>query len=122
MGEIKLRRAYDEKGKDDGYRILVDRLWPRGLKKEELSYSWWPKDIAPSDELRKSFDHESKKFKSFKKEYKKELEENSLKAEFIDKVKKQLKKHNVTLVYGAKDTEHNQAVVLKEWLEQKLES
>lgn len=122
MAEIKLRRAYDEKGKDDGYRILVDRLWPRGLKKEELSYSWWPKDIAPSDELRKSFDHETDEFESFKKDYKKELEDNSLKSEFLDKVKEQLKKHNVTLVYGAKDTEHNQAVVLKEWLEEKLDS
>lgn len=122
MAEINLRRAYEEKGKDDGYRILVDGLWPRGLKKEELSYSWWPKDIAPSDELRKSFDHDTDKFESFKEDYKKELEDNSLKSEFIDKVKKQLKKHNVTLVYGAKDTEHNQAVVLKEWLEEKLDS
>lgn len=120
MAEIKLRRAYDEKGQDDGYRVLIDRLWPRGIKKEELSYSWWPKDIAPSDELRKSFDHDTEKFESFKKEYKKELEEKSIKSEFLDKVKKQLKKHNVTLVYGAKDTEHNQAVVLKEWLEEKL--
>lgn len=122
MAEIKLRRAYEEKGKDDGYRILVDRLWPRGIKKEDLSYSWWPKEIAPSDELRKSFDHEAEKFESFKKEYKKELEEKSIKSEFLDKMKKQLKKHNVTLVYGAKDTEHNQAVVLKEWLEEKLNS
>lgn len=120
MGEIKLRRAYDEKGKDDGYRMLVDRLWPRGIKKEELSYSWWPKEIAPSTELRKSFDHEASKFKSFKENYKKELEENSKKEELLDKVETQLKKHNVTLVYGAKDTTHNHAVVLKEWLEEKL--
>ena len=120
MAEIKLRRAYDKKGKDDGYRVLVDRLWPRGIKKEELSYSWWPKDIAPSDELRKSFDHEEDKFEDFKEDYKKELDENSLKSEFLDKVKTQLKKHNVTLVYSAKDTEHNQAVVLKEWVEEQL--
>ncbi len=121
MSVIKIRRAYEEKGKDDGYRILVDRLWPRGIRKEELSYSWWPKDIAPSDKLRKSFDHESKKFESFKKDYKKELEENSLKSEFLDKVETQLNKHNVTLVYGAKDEEHNQAVVLKEWTKEKLQ-
>lgn len=120
MSEIKLRRAYDEKGQEDGYRVLVDRLWPRGIKKEDLAYSWWPKDIGPSDELRKSFDHDTDKFESFKEDYKKELEENSLKSEFISKIKKQLKKHNVTFVYGAKDTEHNQAVVLKEWLEEKL--
>lgn len=121
MSEIKLRRAYDEKGQEDGYRVLVDRLWPRGIKKEDLAYSWWPKDIGPSDELRKSFDHDTDKFESFKEDYKKELEENSLKSEFISKIKKQLKKHNVTFVYGAKDTEHNQAVVLKEWLEEKLD-
>lgn len=71
IAEIKLRRAYDEQGKDDGYRILVDRLWPRGIKKEELSYSWWPKDIAPSDDLRKSFNHDTDTFDSFKKTIKK---------------------------------------------------
>ncbi|MDN6162011.1 MAG: DUF488 family protein, partial [Atopostipes sp.] len=117
MYEVKLRRAYNEKGKDDGYRILVDRLWPRGIKKENLPYSWWPKKITPSTELRKWFDHDADKFPRFKKEYKKELEENSLKEEFLTKVKTQLKKHNVTLVYGAKDKKHNHAIVLKEWLD-----
>lgn len=120
MSEVKLRRAYDEKGQEDGYRILVDRLWPRGIKKEDLPFSWWPKEIAPSSDLRKSFDHEEDQFESFKKEYKEELENNSLKEEFLDKVSTQLKKHNVTLVYGAKDKEHNQAVVLKEWIDEKL--
>lgn len=120
MYDIHLRRAYDEKGKDDGYRMLVDRLWPRGIKKEELSYSWWAKEIAPSTELRKSFDHEASKFESFKKDYKEELEESSMKDELLNKVETQLKKHNVTLVYGAKDPEHNHAIVLKEWLEEKL--
>lgn len=120
MSEIKIRRAYVEKGKDDGYRILVDRLWPRGIKKEDLSFSWWPKDIAPSDELREAFNHDEEKFDDFKSAYLKELDNNDLKAEFLDKVSKQLKKHNVTLVYGAKDEEHNQAVVLKEWTENKL--
>ncbi len=121
MAEIKIRRAYEEKGKDDGYRVLVDRLWPRGIKKEDLTYSWWAKDIAPSDELRESFNHDKDKFNNFKKSYKKELENNEIKAEFLDKIKTQLKKHNVTLVYGAKDKEHNQAVVLKEWIKEKLD-
>ena len=121
MSKIKIRRAYTDKGKDDGYCILVDRLWPRGIKKEDLSYSWWPKEIAPSNELRKSFDHDKNKFDDFKKSYKKELEDNDIKDEFLDKVKTQLKKHNVTLVYGAKDEEHNQAVVLKKWAEEKLD-
>lgn len=120
MSKIKIRRAYIEKGKEDGYRILVDRLWPRGIKKEDLSFSWWPKEIAPSNEIRERFGHDKDKFNDFKKSYKKELEDNEMKAEFLDKVKTQLKKHNVTLVYGAKDEEHNQAVILKEWIEKKL--
>lgn len=121
MSKIKLRRAYEEKEKDDGYNILVDRLWPRGIKKENLSYSWWPKDIAPSNKLRQFFDHDVDKLNNFKESYKKELEVNKLKDEFLDKVKTQIKKHNVTLIYGAKDKEHNQAVVLKEWIEDKLD-
>lgn len=121
MAKIKTQRAYDKKEKDDGYRILVDRLWPRGIKKEDLSYSWWAKDIAPSEDLRKSFDHDKDKFNDFKKTYKKELENNKIKDEFLKKVEDQLGKHNVTLVYGAKDRDHNQAVVLKEWIEEKLD-
>ena len=122
MHKIKLRRAYDEKGKDDGYRVLVDRLWPRGIKKEDLPYSWWPKEIAPSDELRETFGHDKDKFQDFKKSYKKELDNNHLKEEFLSKIKTQLKKHNVTFVFGAKDEEHNQAVVLKEWAEEQLDN
>lgn len=120
MGEIKLKRAYDDKGSDDGYRVLVDRLWPRGISKEDLSYSWWPKEIAPSDDLRKSFGHDADKFEDFKKDYKKELSDNDLKNEFLEKIDKQLKKHNVTFLYAAKDEEHNQVVVLKEWAEKEL--
>lgn len=121
MSKIRIRRAYEEKGKEDGYRILVDRLWPRGIKKEDLIYSWWPKDIAPSDKLRKSFNHEEDQFNDFKNSYKKELENHAMKEEFLDKIEAQLKKHNVTFLYGAKDQEHNQAVVLKEWSEEKLQ-
>ncbi|MGX7108651.1 DUF488 domain-containing protein [Facklamia miroungae] len=120
MAEIKLRRAYDQKGRDDGYRILVDRIWPRGIKKEELSFSWWPKEIAPSKDLRQDFDHDPEKFSTFKENYQKELDNHSMKDELLEKVSKQLTKHHVTLVYGAKDEQHNQAVVLKEWLEKNL--
>ena len=120
MCEILLKRTYDDKGSDDGYRVLIDRLWPRGIAKEDLSYSWWPKDIAPSDELRKAFGHDKDKFSDFKKKYKKELDNNDLKDEFLEKIDKQLEKHNVTFLYAAKDEEHNQAVVLKEWTEDKL--
>lgn len=120
MAEIKLKRAYDDKNSDDGYRVLVDRLWPRGIKKEDLSYSWWPKEIAPSSDLRKEFGHDPDKFADFKEEYKKELKDNDLKDEFLEKIGKQLKKHNVTFLYAAKDEKHNQAVVLKEWTNQEL--
>lgn len=119
MFEIRLVRAYEDKQgeKDDGYRILVDRLWPRGIKKEELSFDWWPKEIAPSKELRQAFGHEESKFEDFRDAYMAELEANPLKEEFSQRVKNQLKSHNVTLIYGARDKEHNQAIVLKEWLE-----
>lgn len=121
MSEIKVRRAYEEKGKDDGYRILVDRLWPRGIKKEDLSYSWWAKEITPSNELRKSFHEDTEKFDAFKKSYIEELDDNDNKNEYLDRVENQLEKHNVTLVYGAKDKKHNHAVVLKEWTENNLQ-
>lgn len=121
MSMIKIRRAYVEKGTDDGYRILVDKLWPRGIKKEDLSYSWWAKDITPSTEIRKKFDHVPEKFDDFKKSYKKELEANEATSEFLDKISTQIKKHNVTLVYGAKDEKHNHAIVLSEWANHKLD-
>ncbi len=119
MYEIRLVRAYEEKQreKDDGYRIFVDRLWPRGIKKEDFAYDWWPKEIAPSKELRQAFGHEEAKFEDFREAYLKELESNPLKDEFIQIVKKELKTANVTFIYGAKDKEHNQAVILKEWVE-----
>ncbi|UTH16559.1 DUF488 domain-containing protein [Macrococcus epidermidis] len=108
----KLARIYDEdipKGK----RVLVDRVWPRGISKEDAKLDEWLKDIAPSTDLRKWFDHDPDKFNDFKKKYKEELKDN-------DKVK-ELKdmKGTVVLLYGAKDEKHNHAVVLKEYLSQK---
>ena len=119
MFEIRLVRAYEEKQrkKGDDYRILVDRLWPRGIKKEELNYDWWPKNIAPSRGLRQAFNHEESKFEDFKNAYIIELEANPLKDVFIQRVKTKLQDKNVTFLYGAKDKEHNQALVLKEWIE-----
>lgn len=117
MYTIKLKRAYDAIGENDGYRVLVDRLWPRGIKKEELEHDWWPKEMAPSNDLRKSFNHDEGKFSQFKKEYIKELNNNDHKDEFIKRIEEQLNKTSITLLYAAKDTEHNQAVVLKEWIE-----
>jgi|SRR3954468_3913045 uncharacterized protein YeaO (DUF488 family) len=111
--KIKIKRVYEEPSKDDGMRILVDRLWPRGLTKQKADIDLWLKDIAPSTELRKWFSHDPEKWKEFRKRYNEELKKNT---EQIKILKEQLKKGIVTLVYGAKDEEHNEALVLKELL------
>ena len=112
---IKLKRAYDEAAKDDGFRVLVDRLWPRGVSKDDANIDLWVKDIAPSDELRKWFGHDPDKWTEFQTRYTKELDAlgNALEA-----LRDAVKKHDtVTLVFGAKDTEHNNAVALRDYLE-----
>jgi uncharacterized protein YeaO (DUF488 family) len=111
--EIKLKRVYKKSAKEDGIRILVDRLWPRGLTKQKANVDIWLKEIAPSTELRKWFHHDPEKWKEFKKRYRLELRS---KEEEIKLLKKELKNGTVTLVYGAKDEEHNEALVLKELL------
>jgi uncharacterized protein YeaO (DUF488 family) len=108
---IKIKRTYDPPSSDDGKRILVDRLWPRGIKKEDAEIDEWLKDIAPSDELRKWFSHDPSKWQEFKKRYRNELKDKS---ELIENLRKQAKKGNITLLFSAKDIEHNNAVVLKE--------
>jgi uncharacterized protein YeaO (DUF488 family) len=112
--EINLKRVYEKPTKGDGMRILVDRLWPRGLTKQKANVDLWLKEIAPSTELRKWFHHDPKKWEEFKKQYRMELKN---KKEPIEVLKKQLKRGTVTLVYGAKDEEHNEAIVLKELLD-----
>jgi uncharacterized protein YeaO (DUF488 family) len=109
--EIKLKRVYEKSTKEDGTRILVDRLWPRGLAKQKARVDIWLKEIAPSTELRKWFHHDPEKWKEFKRRYRLELKSRG---EQIEILQKALKKGTVTLVYGAKDTEHNEALVLKE--------
>ena len=111
--EIKLKRVYEKSTKEDGTRILVDRLWPRGLTKQKANVDMWMKDVAPSTELRKWFHHDPERWIEFKKRYQIELEN---KEEQIEALKKQLQEGPVTLVYGAKDEEHNEALVLKELL------
>lgn len=111
---LKIKRVYDPASKDDGKRILVDRLWPRGINKEKAKIDEWLKDIAPSDELRKWFSHEPSKWQEFRKRYKKELEERG---ELLERLRVEAKKGNITLLYAAKDREHNNAVVLKEVIE-----
>jgi len=111
---IKLKRVYESANKNDGYRVLVDRLWPRGLTKEKAHLDLWLKDIAPSTELRKWFGHDPSKWSEFKKRYHKELKENHI---AVAQLMNLLKKRDITVVYGAKDEIHNEAVVLKEYLE-----
>lgn len=113
---IKVKRIYDPVSPDDGKRILVDRLWPRGIKKNEAEINEWLKDIAPSDGLRKWFSHDPNKWQEFKNRYIKELKNNS---ELIERLKAVAKKEKVTLLFSAKDVEHNNAVVLKEVIEKK---
>ena len=108
---VKIKRVYEKPAKEDGIRILVDRLWPRGLTKRKASVDLWLKNIAPSTELRKWFGHDPAKWKEFRKRYHQELKKNK---EQVSLLKNEMKKGIVTLVYGAKDEVHNEALVLKE--------
>ncbi|MTD41373.1 DUF488 family protein [Erwinia sp. CPCC 100877] len=117
---IQLKRAYLPADSKDGYRVLVDRLWPRGVSKEKEDLDLWLKEIAPSNELRQWFHHESAKFPEFKERYAAELQQATGKAAFVQLVEL-IKKHpTVTLVYGAKNEAENNAVVLKELLEKNV--
>jgi len=111
--KVLIKRVYEEPKESDGTRILVDRLWPRGLKKENARVDLWLKEIAPSNELRKWFAHDPKKWTEFQARYKQELKSH---AEQVAQLKREAKKGTVTLLYGARDEEHNQAVVLERML------
>ena len=113
---IEIRRVYDEKQRSGGYRVLVDRIWPRGLKKEELNTDLWLRDIAPSSELRKWFGHEPEKWQEFKKRYFRELKDRK---QDIDLLLARESRGKLILLFGARDMEHNNAVALREYLEQK---
>ena len=107
---IRIKRVYEPAAKQDGLRVLVDRLWPRGMTKEAAKADVWMKDVAPSAALRKWFGHEPEKWAAFQKRYRAELAD---KKAMIAELKKMEKEHGtLTLLYGAKDEEHNQAVVL----------
>lgn len=108
--EILIKRVYEASSKTDGYRLLVDRIWPRGLSKEEAKLDEWNKEIAPSTDLRKWFDHKEERFEAFITRYKKKLID---KEDELKRIKNITKKQQLCLLYGAKDEEHNQAVVLK---------
>jgi uncharacterized protein YeaO (DUF488 family) len=111
---IRVKRAYDPPDPGDGARFLVDRLWPRGIKKESIYIDGWIKEVAPSDELRKWFGHDPAKWQEFRIRYFAELDE---KAAALEPIRQAQREGDVTLIYGARDTEHNQAIALKEYLE-----
>jgi uncharacterized protein YeaO (DUF488 family) len=111
--DIQLKRVYDPPSKDDGTRVLVDRLWPRGLRKEAAKLTVWLKEIAPSPELREWFGHDPARFHEFSRRYRAELAAND---EAVGRLDELLKHGRVTLLYAARDTAHNQAVVLADFL------
>lgn len=110
---ISIKRVYDQPEQTDGFRILIDRLWPRGLSKEKAKVDLWLKEIAPSTELRKWFNHDPEKWKEFAKRYKAEIKKNG---EALTLLKSKIKEGKVTLVYGAKEERYNDAVVLQKIL------
>ncbi len=116
MANIRIKRAYEEPGGEDGTRILVDRLWPRGLTKEKARIDLWLKDVAPSTELRKWFAHDTAKWAEFQSRYQEELKRNK---EQFSLLRQEAAKGTVTLVYGAKDQRHNEAIILQRLLSAK---
>jgi len=116
MGILAIKRVYDPPSSEDGYRVLVDRLWPRGLTKDAAKLDLWAKDLAPSPDLRKEFNHQPERFAEFTHHYLSELARNPVVAAF----RAELKRPKVTLLYGAQDRANNHAVVLKDFLEGKM--
>jgi uncharacterized protein YeaO (DUF488 family) len=113
---IKLKRAYEPASRADGYRVLVERLWPRGIRKQDLVLNAWEKALAPSPELRKWFAHDPERWSEFKRRYRRELKESPA-AERLDELSQRTAKGTVTLIFSSRDLEHNSALVLKEELE-----
>ncbi|MGH9395640.1 MAG: DUF488 domain-containing protein [Terriglobia bacterium] len=114
---IKLKRAYDRMASDDGTRFLIERLWPRGVKKTSLPLDGWLKDAAPSTALRQWFGHDPEKWSAFRKRYFAELDSH---AEALEPILKKSRRGRVTLIYSSHDIEHNNAVALKDYLEAKI--
>lgn len=112
---LRLKRIYDESADVDGYRVLVDRLWPRGVSKEDARLDDWLKELAPSDELRRWFDHDPDKWDEFKRRYFDELDQNEAASALLQRLEDN---EAITLLYAAKDEKHNNAVALREWLMQ----
>lgn len=116
---IEIKRAYEPVRPDDGARVLVDRLWPRGLRKQDAHVVQWMKDLGPSNELRYFFGHDPSRWKEFQKRYRTELRRPEAR-QMLDELVEMAQRGKLTLVYSARDTEHNQAIVLKTLLDSRL--
>jgi uncharacterized protein YeaO (DUF488 family) len=116
MGDIRIKRIYDPPARSDGFRVLVDRVWPRGVSKDSAELDLWMKEVAPSTELRKWFGHDPARWDTFRTRYRAELRDH---AEELRTLRSHAAQGSVTLLFGAKDVEHNQAVVLREVLKSK---
>src|SRR5512143_931551 len=116
---IKIKRVYDAPSRDDGKRILIDRLWPRGVKKDEARIDAWMKDVAPSSDLRKWFEHDPGKWGEFKTRFFAELKNRK---DLVDQLAGMARKGRITLLYGSKEERFNNAVALKEYLETRMKS
>lgn len=115
MKLVQVKRIYEPPEASDGFRILVDRIWPRGMKKETAAIDKWLKDVSPSTDLRKWFNHEPEKWTAFSEAYREELKKSAA----IDELMRYIKKHKtITLLYSAKDEQHNQAVVLQRFIKE----
>jgi uncharacterized protein YeaO (DUF488 family) len=117
MGRIWIRRAYEPPTRNDGYRILVDRVWPRGISKEDLAIDEWRRDLAPSTQLRKWFDHDPERWEVFQQRYFRELRQKS---SALRELFERVERGRVTLVFGARDPAHNNAVALRRFLEEEI--
>ncbi len=109
--DVRIKRAYEPAEPGDGYRVLIDRLWPRGISRERARLDEWARELAPSDGLRKWFNHDPNQFSEFRERYRKELRGRSAQ---IDELRRRASDGPLTIVYGARDTEHNDAVVIAE--------
>lgn len=111
--DVRVKRAYEVPEKGDGHRVLIDHVWPRGVTKEHARLDEWARELAPSDELRRWFDHDAERFEEFRRRYRDEL---SAQPERLDELRRIARSRPLTIVYAARDEEHNNAVVLAELL------
>lgn len=111
--DLRIKRVYEPAEPDDGYRVLIDHIWPRGVSKERAHLDEWARELAPSDELRRSFDHVPERFNDFRRRYREEL---AGQAPALERLRDRAQHGTVTIVYAARDQEHNNAVVLAELL------